>query len=68
MPAARAEVAAVQPIIAFQHNPDTLMRSLQVKGVGMDNGYGSEALRLKGLPVQSIKLDAEIHARKGRNP
>ena len=60
--------SAVRRIIALRYNPDTLTRSLQVKGVGMDSGDRSEALRLKGLPVESIELDAEIHARKGRNP
>lgn len=63
-----AETAVAQRIIALQYNPDTLTRSLQVKGVAMDSGDRSEALRLKGLPVESIELDAEIHARKGPNP
>ena len=48
-------------IIAMQYNPDTLTRSLQVKGVG-ESGDRSEALRLKGPPVETIKLDAEIDA------
>lgn len=52
--------SAVQRIIALQYNPDTLTRTLQVKGVGQESGDRSEALRLKGPPVETIKLDAEI--------
>jgi hypothetical protein len=48
-------------VIALQYNPDTLSRSLQVKGVG-DKGDRSEALRLTGPPVETIKLEAEIDA------
>jgi hypothetical protein len=52
----------VLQIIALQYNPDTLSRTLQVKGVGAEGGDRSEALRLKGPPVETIKLDAEIDA------
>ncbi len=52
---------SVQRIIALQYNPDTLSRTLQVKGVG-ESSDRSEALRLKGPPVETIKLDAEIDA------
>jgi hypothetical protein len=48
-------------IIALQYNPDTLTRSLQIKGVG-ESADRSEALRLKGPPVETLKLDAEIDA------
>jgi len=54
--------SAVRRIIALQYNPDTLSRTLQVKGVGAESGDRSEALRLKGPPVETIKLDAEIDA------
>src|SRR5215467_9738428 len=54
--------AAVQRIISLQYNPDTLNRSFQIKGVAGDAGDRSEALRLTGPPVESIKLDAEIDA------
>jgi hypothetical protein len=50
----------VQRIIALQYNPDTLSRSFQIKGVGGESGDRSEALRLKGPPVETIKLEAEI--------
>src|SRR5215218_10109862 len=53
---------AVQRIIALQYNPDTLSRTLQVKGAGAEGGDRSEALRLKGPPVETIKLEAEIDA------
>lgn len=54
--------AVVQRIIALQYNPDTLSRTLQVQGLGAESGDRSEALRLKGPPVETIKLDAEIDA------
>ncbi|MBI1259062.1 MAG: hypothetical protein GC204_16455 [Chloroflexi bacterium] len=47
-------------VIAFQYNPDTLTRSLQVQGIGAEGGDRSEALRLKAPPVETIKLDAEF--------
>jgi hypothetical protein len=47
--------------IALQYNPDTLTRTLQVQGVGAQ-GDRLEALRLKGPPVETIKLDAELDA------
>lgn len=53
---------AVRRIIILQYNPDTLTRSLQIKGVGGEGGDRSEALRLSGPPVETIKLDAEIDA------
>lgn len=56
------DLATSQPprIIALQYNPDTLTRTLQVKGAGAEGGDRSEALRLKGPPVETIKLEAEI--------
>ncbi|MGH8081519.1 MAG: hypothetical protein ACREP7_13175 [Lysobacter sp.] len=49
-------------IIALQYNPDSMTRTLQVKGVGAESGDRSEALRLKGPAVETIKLEAEIDA------
>ena len=54
--------AAVQRVIALQYNPDTLSRTLQVQGVGPESGDRSEALRLKGPPIETIKVEAEIDA------
>ena len=55
------DTSAIQKIITLQYNPDTLSRTLQVQGVG-ETGDRSQALRLKGPPVETIKLDAEIDA------
>jgi hypothetical protein len=52
---------AVQRIIALQYNPESLSRSLQIQGIG-ENGERSEALRLKGPPVETIKVEAEVDA------
>jgi hypothetical protein len=48
-------------IIVLQYNPDTLTRTLKIKGA-TEGGDRSEALRLIGPPVETIKLDAEIDA------
>ena len=53
---------ALLRVIALQYNPDTFTRTLQVKSVGAEGGDRSEALRLSGPPVETIKLDAEIDA------
>jgi hypothetical protein len=52
---------ATRRIVTLQYNPDSLSRTLQVQGAG-DRGDRSEALRLKGPPVETIKLEAEIDA------
>ena len=57
-----AETAAVKRVIALQYNPDTLTRTLQVQAFSGDSGDRSEAMRIKGPPVETIKLDAEIDA------
>jgi hypothetical protein len=48
-------------VIALQYNPDTLSRTLQPQSVGGSAAF-SEPLRLKGPPIETIKLDAEIDA------
>ena len=48
-------------VIVLQYNPDTLTRSFKIKGIE-EGGDRSEALRLTGPPVETIKLDAEIDA------
>src|SRR3970040_2463502 len=55
------ESGAVGRIVTLQYNPDSLSRTLQIQGVGGE-GDRSEALRLKGPPVETIKLEAEINA------
>jgi hypothetical protein len=53
---------SVLRIIALQYNPDTMTRSLQIRGVGAESGDHLEALRLKGPPIETIKVEAEIDA------
>jgi len=53
------DTSAVRRIIVLQYNPDTLTRTLQPQTV-KESGDRSEAMRLTGPPVETIKLDAEI--------
>jgi hypothetical protein len=48
-------------VIIFQYNPDSLSRTLQPQ-MGADGGDRTEALRLKGAPVETIKVDIELNA------
>jgi hypothetical protein len=57
-----ADTSTVLRVIALQYNPDSLTRSLQVQAVSADGGDRSEVLRLKGPPVETLKLEAEIDA------
>jgi hypothetical protein len=60
-----ATTSLVSRIIVFQYNPDTLSRTLQAQATAPDASGGgdrSEVLRLKGPPVETIKLDVEIDA------
>lgn len=52
----------LESVISFQYNPETLTRSLQIQGADSDGAARSEALRLKGAPVETIQLDAEFDA------
>lgn len=52
----------VQRVIALQYNPDTLTRTLQPQAIAGEGQDRSQALRLKGPPVETIKVDAEIDA------
>ena len=52
----------VQRVVSFQYNPDSVTRTLQVQGVGAESGDRTEAFRLKGPPVETVKLDVEIDA------
>ena len=56
--------STVQRVITLQYNPDTLSRTLQTQSfsAGSEGGNRAEALRLKGPPIETIKLDAEIDA------
>jgi hypothetical protein len=57
-----AQSGAIQRIITLQYNPDTLSRTLQVQGMSGESGDRLDALRLKGPPVETFKLEAEIDA------
>ena len=48
-------------VIVFQYNPDTLTRTVTAQAAG-GNADRGEALRLKGPPQETIKLDVEIDA------
>jgi hypothetical protein len=49
-------------VIPFQYNPETLTRSLEAQTAGGEGADRSEALRLKGAPVETIKLEVELDA------
>lgn len=55
------DTGAVLRVITLQYNPDTLSRGLQIKALG-EGGDRSDALRLTGPPVETIKLEAELDA------
>lgn len=53
----------VKRVISLQINPETLNRSFQIKGIESgEGGDRSQALRLKGPPVESYSLEATIDA------
>ena len=49
-------------VISLQYNPENLSRSFQVQVTAGEGGDRSEALRMKGAPVETFKLEAEIDA------
>lgn len=51
---------AVRRVIALQYNPQTLSRSLQINPIG--DGDRLQPLRLKGPPVETITLEAQLDA------
>ena len=53
---------AVLGSIALQYNPETLSRSLQVQAITPAQGDFSQALRIKGPPIETFKLEAVIDA------
>jgi hypothetical protein len=48
-------------VAVFQYNPETVTRTLQPQTAGEGAGR-AEAMRLKGAPVETIKMDIEIDA------
>jgi len=49
-------------VISFQINPHTLTRQLEAQSQGSGEGGGSDAFRLTGAPIETIKLEAELDA------
>jgi hypothetical protein len=57
------ETGRILRSVSLQYNPETLTRTLQVQATsGEGGGERSEALRLKGAAIETIKLEAEIDA------
>jgi len=54
-------LSPVASAIVFQYNPDTVTRTLQAQAAG-DGAARAEAMRLKGAPIETIRLEAEIDA------
>jgi hypothetical protein len=54
--------ASVERVIALQYNPDSLTRRFEAKSVELGGENRSEALRLKGPPVETLSLEAELDA------
>jgi hypothetical protein len=52
----------IRRVIPMQYNPDTLTRTLQPQAVSGEGQDRSLALRLKGPPLETMKLEAEIDA------
>jgi len=48
-------------VIALQYNPDSITRMIAVQAAGA-SGDPSQALRLKGVAVETLRLEAEIDA------
>lgn len=54
-------VIPLPTIVIFQYNPDTMTRTLQAQAASGDADRG-EALRLKGPPQETIRVEIEIDA------
>ncbi|HET7288683.1 MAG TPA: hypothetical protein VFI71_14475, partial [Pyrinomonadaceae bacterium] len=55
------DVGTVLRVIPLQYNPDSVSRTLQIRGAG-EAGDRTEALRLTGPPIESIKVEVELDA------
>jgi hypothetical protein len=57
------DTSVVQSVIALQYNPDSLSRTLQIQSTpaGQD-GARTDALRLRGPAIETIKVEAELDA------
>jgi hypothetical protein len=58
-----ASTGAVQRVIALQYNPASVSRTLQAQWYEPQQGADrADRLRIKGPPVETIKIEAEIDA------
>lgn len=57
-----ATSGAIQRIVALQYNPDSITRTLQAVSMGSESANRAEATRLKGPPIETLKLEAELDA------
>lgn len=49
-------------VLPFQYNPHLVSRTLEPRSAGGEDGNQTEALRLAGAPIQTIKLEVELDA------
>lgn len=56
------DTGTVLRVITLQYNSDSLSRTLQPKSVAAGGQDRTQALRLKGPPTETIKLEAELDA------
>lgn len=55
------DIGTVMKVIPLQYNPDTMTRTLQIRGAGEPADH-TEALRLTGPPMETIKVEVEFDA------
>jgi len=53
--------SAIERIISLQYNPASLSRTLKAQAIG-ESSDRSQALRLKGPPIETYSIEAEIDA------
>jgi hypothetical protein len=51
----------ISSVVVFQYNPETVTRTVTPQGPSGE-GSKSEAMRLKGAPIETITMDLEIDA------
>lgn len=57
-----AASGTVLRIIPLQYNPESVTRSFQLQAIGTDTADRTEAFRLKGPSIETIKVDVELDA------
>src|ERR1051325_814087 len=60
------DIGTVMRVIPLQYTPDTMTRSLQIRGAGEPADH-TEALRLTGPPIETIKVEVEFDATDQRS-